>query len=102
MLDTNDVKFYHPNGFVRPDEMVSYVKGAIDALLDEGSRGRTNMLSVGYHLRISGRPARIAAMIGVLDYLKSLGDAVWVARRCEIAAFWRRLFSGKATIERTY
>ena len=92
VLDTNDVKFFHPNGFARPEELVAYVKGAVDTLLEEGRRGLTRMLSVGYHLRISGRPARIAALSGVLSYLKSLGDAIWIARRCEIANFWRTQF----------
>lgn len=88
-MDTNDMKFYHPNGFVTSEEFVQYVKGAIDALLEEGARGRPKMLSIGYHLRIAGRPARIATLARVLDYLADLGDEVWVARRRDIARFWR-------------
>src|SRR6478672_156525 len=61
-MDTNDMKFYHPNGFVTSDEFVSYVRDAIDALLEEGTRGRPKMLNIGYHLRIAGRPARIGTM----------------------------------------
>ena len=94
-LDTNDMKFHHPNGFVTSDEFVEYVKGAIDALLAEGRRGAPKMLSVGYHLRIVGRPARIGAFAGVLEYLRSLGDAVWIARRCDIADFWRTEFPNR-------
>jgi len=88
-FDTNDMKFYHPNGFVTPDEFVGYVRAAIDALLEEGARGRPKMLTISYHLRIAGRPARISALTRVLDYLESLGDAVWVAKRCDIARHWR-------------
>jgi peptidoglycan/xylan/chitin deacetylase (PgdA/CDA1 family) len=91
-FDTNDMKFYHPNGFVTQDEFVGYVRHAIDALLDEGARSSPKMLTIAYHLRISGRPARIGALTRVLSYLQSLGDAVWVARRCDIARFWRSHF----------
>jgi peptidoglycan/xylan/chitin deacetylase (PgdA/CDA1 family) len=91
-LDTNDMKFYHPNGFVTADEFVAYVTAAIDALLAEGQAGAPKMLSLGFHLRIVGRPARIGAFTRVLDYLTGLGDAVWIARRREIADFWRARF----------
>jgi len=90
--DTNDQKFYQPNGFVTSSEFVDYVKAAIDALLSEGQRGSPKMLTIGFHLRIIGRPGRISAFIHILEYLKSLGDAVWIARRCDIASFWRTEF----------
>lgn len=88
-FDTNDMKYYHPNGFVTQDEFVDYVRGGIDALLEEGARGAPKMLTLSYHLRIIGRPARIGGLQRVLAHLKSLGDAVWVARRCDIARHWR-------------
>ena len=91
-MDTNDMKFYHPNGFVTTDEFVGYVIGAIDALREEGARGSPKLLNIGYHLRIAGRPARIATLTRVLEYLRSLGDDVWIARRDEIARFWRERF----------
>ena len=91
-FDTNDMKFYHPNGFVTQDEFVGYVRNAVDALLEEGARGAPKMLTISYHLRISGRPGRIGALERVLAYLQSLGAAVWVARRCDIARFWRSQF----------
>lgn len=91
-MDTNDMKFYHPNGFVTTDEFVSYVTDAIDALREEGGRGSPKLLNIGYHLRIAGRPARIAALTRVLDYLRRLGDEVWVARRDAIARHWRDQF----------
>jgi hypothetical protein len=50
------------------------------------------MLSIGYHLRICGRPARIGTLTRVLEYLNSLGGAVWVARRRDIARCWREQF----------
>jgi hypothetical protein len=86
------MKFYHPNGFVTSDEFVSYVRDAIDALLAEGARGKPKMLNIGYHLRIAGRPARIGTLTRVLEYLRSFGGDVWIARRDEIARFWKERF----------
>ena len=91
-LDTNDMKFYHPNGFVTPRDFVEYTRSAIDALLEEGAHGTPKMLNVAYHLRIAGRPARITTLISILDYLVSLKDAVWIARRRDIADFWREKY----------
>lgn len=91
-LDTNDMKFYHPNGFVTPQDFIDYTRSAIDALLEEGAHGSPKMLNIAYHLRIAGRPARIATLTSILDYLVSLKDAVWIARRRDIADFWRDRF----------
>lgn len=85
-LDTNDMKFFHPNGFVRAGEMVEYVEDALEVLLAEAEAGQPRLLNIGYHLRIVGRPARFPAFQRVLQKLAALGDRVWVARRDEIAA----------------
>lgn len=90
-LDSNDMKFFHPNGFVRAREMVEYVNDALATLLAEAERGKPRMLNVGYHLRIVGRPGRFAAFEGVLARLSALGDRIWVARRDAIARAWARL-----------
>jgi peptidoglycan/xylan/chitin deacetylase (PgdA/CDA1 family) len=84
-LDSNDMKFFHPNGFVRGSEMADYVDDALDVLLAEAERGLPRLLNIGYHLRIVGRPGRFAAFSRVLDRLAGLGDRVWVAPRAEIA-----------------
>lgn len=84
-FDTNDMKFFHPNGFVRPDDFSAYVTAALATLLAEGRRGRSSMLTVGFHLRICGRPARFAAVRAILDHLNSCGEQVWIARRRDIA-----------------
>jgi peptidoglycan/xylan/chitin deacetylase (PgdA/CDA1 family) len=84
-LDSNDMKFFHPNGFVRAGEMVDYVADALAVLLAEAERGRPRLLNIGYHLRIAGRPGRFRAFEGVLEHLAALGDRVWLARRGEIA-----------------
>jgi peptidoglycan/xylan/chitin deacetylase (PgdA/CDA1 family) len=84
-FDTNDMKFFHPNGFVRPEDLSSYVGSALDVLLDEASAGQTKVLSIGFHLRICGRPARFAAVRTILERLAAAGDRVWIARRRDIA-----------------
>jgi peptidoglycan/xylan/chitin deacetylase (PgdA/CDA1 family) len=84
-LDCNDMKFFHPNGFVLPDQFVAYAEAAMDQLIEEGARGVPKLLNIGLHLRICGRPARFRAVEGILRALKARGDAVWVARRRDIA-----------------
>lgn len=83
-LDTNDMKFFHPNGFVRPEEMVDYACGALDQLLLEARHGASSTLSIGFHLRITGRPARFRAVTQILDRLAQLDGQIWRARRIDI------------------
>jgi len=90
-FDTNDMKFFHPNGFVRPTDFSEYVGAALDVLVGEAGDGRSSMLSIGLHLRICGRPARFAAVKAILLQLAALGDKVWIARRQEIAAHFRKM-----------
>ena len=90
-FDTNDMKFFHPNGFVQPDDFSGYVKAALDTLVAEAARGRSSMLSIGFHLRICGRPARFRAVQDILAELARLGDDVWVATRADIAAHFRAM-----------
>ena len=84
-LDSNDSKFFHPNGFVRAGEMVEYVRDAIETLAAEAARGHARVLNIGYHLRISGRPGRFPAFERVMAMLAGLGDRAWIARRDQIA-----------------
>jgi peptidoglycan/xylan/chitin deacetylase (PgdA/CDA1 family) len=93
-LDTNDMKFFHPNGFVRASEMVDYVDDALDTLLAEARRGRLRLLNIGFHLRIVGRPARFPAFRGVLDRLKVHRHEIWIARRADIARAFRAATRG--------
>lgn len=88
-FDTNDMKFFHPNGFVRPTDFSDYVISALDTLLTDAARGRSAMLSIGLHLRITGRPARFAAVRSILDYIQKHGDDVWVAKRSDIAEHFK-------------
>jgi peptidoglycan/xylan/chitin deacetylase (PgdA/CDA1 family) len=93
-LDCNDMKFFHPNGFVEPDQFVRYVEAALSTLLDEAAHGKSAILNIGFHLRICGRPARFAAVKGILGLLDQLGERVYVARRIDLARHWLASVSG--------
>jgi peptidoglycan/xylan/chitin deacetylase (PgdA/CDA1 family) len=95
-FDTNDMKFFHPNGFVQPEDFSNYVASALKVLLAEAERGASAMLTIGFHLRISGRPARFAAVQTILADLAQRSGAIWVARRRDIAAHFRKTFGPPA------
>jgi len=84
-FDTNDMRYWYPNGFIRPDDFSAYSLAAVDTLLRDAERGQSSMLTIGFHLRISGRPARFAAVEQILARLNELGDQVWIATRGDIA-----------------
>ena len=86
-LDSNDMKFFHPNGFCQSSEFVSYVRDATDVLLAEADRGKSRLLNLGFHLRICGRPGRFRAVEQILDMVQGLGSRAWVARRIDIARY---------------
>jgi peptidoglycan/xylan/chitin deacetylase (PgdA/CDA1 family) len=54
------------------------------------------MMSIGLHLRIIGRPARMAALDRVLRHITSSGVA-WIAPRVQIAKHWLATFPDKAS-----
>lgn len=85
-LDTNDMKFFHPNGFARAVEFVDYVRDALTVMVAEAEHGHTGLLNIGLHLRIAGRPARYHAVEQIFSELQALGDRIWLARRLDIAA----------------
>jgi allantoinase len=86
-LDTNDMKFVSTSGFPSGTEFFTYLRDAFDVLYAEGVAGAPKMLSVGLHCRLVGRPARVVALERFLDHVQS-HDAVWIARRVDIARHW--------------
>ena len=90
-LDANDMRFATPQGFNTGDQFFTYLKDSFDALYAEGEAGRAKMMSVGLHCRLIGRPGRAAALARFLDYVQAR-EAVWVARRADIAGHWRDHF----------
>jgi hypothetical protein len=86
-FDTNDMRFQPGGGFVHGDDFVRYCGDAFERLYAEGAAA-PRMLSIGLHLRIIGRPARISALETLLDRMRAK-PGVWFARRDEIADTWR-------------
>lgn len=85
-FDTNDMRFAG-GGFVQGDDFARYCIAAFDRLYEEGARA-PRMMSVGLHLRIVGRPGRIAGLERFLDHAAG-HPGVWFARRDAIAHAWR-------------
>jgi allantoinase len=89
-FDTNDMRFAPGQGFVQPEDFSRYCISAFDMLLREGATA-PKMLSIGLHLRLIGRPARLRGLEQLLEHVRRHEDAVWVARRIDLARHWRAL-----------
>ena len=85
--DVNDTKFTTPvSSFATGDDFFTYLKDTFEVLYREG-RTRPKMMSVGLHMRLTGRPGRAAGLARFLDFLAQR-EAVWVCRRLDIARHW--------------
>jgi allantoinase len=88
-FDTNDMRFLNNGGFVHGEDFARYCIAAFDRLYAESASG-ARMMSIGLHLRIIGRPARIGGLEWILDHICA-HEGVWLARRDHIAAAWREI-----------
>jgi OHCU decarboxylase len=86
-LDANDMRFATAQGFNSGAQFFQYLKDSFDGLLAEGHAGQPKMMTIGLHCRLAGRPGRTQAVRDFIDYAKS-HDAVWFARRIDIATHW--------------
>ena len=89
-LDSNDMRFAIAQGFNSGGQFFAYLRDAFNVLYAEGDPAGIDapkMLSIGLHCRIAGRPGRLASLARFLDYVRN-HDAVWVARRIDIARHW--------------
>jgi len=86
-FDTNDMRFQPGGGFIQGEDFARYCIACLDRLLAEGV-DEPRMMSVGLHLRIIGRPARIGGLDAFLAHA-SRQEGVWFARRDDIAHAWR-------------
>ena len=85
-FDTNDMRFSPGGGFIQARDFSDYVIAALDRLHAEGAHA-ARMLSIGLHLRIIGRPARIGGLETVLAQIAET-PGVWIAPRRDIARVW--------------
>ena len=95
-LDTNDMRFCTAQGFNCGEQFYLYLKDAFDFLYQETSTNRhtAKLLNIGLHGRISGRPARAAAVARFLEYIRGFDD-IWITRRIDIAQHWRSMHPPK-------
>jgi peptidoglycan/xylan/chitin deacetylase (PgdA/CDA1 family) len=86
-LDTNDMKLWAEPALT-PEAWCRYALDTFDWLYREGA-GDPRMMSLGLHLRIIGRPGRIAYLERFLAHVAK-HEGVWVATRRAIAEHWAR------------
>ena len=87
-LDTNDMKFWTDPAYT-PDAWLKYATDTFDWLYEEGAAA-PRMMSLGLHLRIIGRPGRMAALKRFMHHVADHAD-VWVATRLAIAEHFARV-----------
>ena len=86
-LDTNDSRFGRgERSYQVGAEFSTYLKDTFDQLYIEG-KDSPKMMTVGLHARLLGRPGRIGALHGFLDYITG-HHHVWICRRDDIALHW--------------
>jgi len=88
-LDCNDMRFSSAQGFATGDDFFAHLRDAFDVLYAEGDE-RPQMMSIGMHCRLLGRPARMRALQRFLDHVQA-HDRVWVCRRVDIARHWKQV-----------
>ena len=89
-LDANDMRFVAPQGFNTADHFFTYLRDSFDVLYAEGDPNGMNspqMMSVGMHCRILGKPGRLVGLQRFLDHVQRHAD-VWICRRIDIAKHW--------------
>ena len=86
-IDTNDMKMWSAPSYT-PDAWRKYLGDTLEVLIHEAEE-RPVMMSVGVHLRVVGRPGRIAAWRGFVEHL--VARNIHVAKRIEIAKRFREL-----------
>ena len=84
--DNNDMKMWAEPSYT-PDQWLKYAIDNLEWSIAEGDH-EVNMMSIGLHLRIIGRPGRIWALEKFLAHVteRQRQGAVWIATREEIAS----------------
>ena len=89
-LDSNDMKFWLAPA-LSPRDWMQYAVDSFDWLRREAREEGARIMSLGLHLRIIGRPGRIAALEGFLAHVANRDD-VWIATREDIANAYAAAF----------
>ena len=85
-LVVNDARYIMGTGYGSPEHFYETAKACLDRLRNDGDDcGR--MMSIGLHLRMIGRPGRIAALDRIVGHMKQK-DGAWFATRRQIAEHW--------------
>lgn len=89
-VDNNDMKFWSAPAYT-PEQWLKYAKDNLDWMVAEGEH-EVNMMSLGLHLRIIGRPGRIWALQEFFAYAaaRAAEGSVWIATREQIAEHFAR------------
>ena len=88
-IDTNDMKMWNAPAYT-PRAWLEYLNDTLDFLRTEGVSA-PRMMSLGLHLRIIGRPGRMAILNEFLERTQAL-EGVWIATRAEIMECWTARF----------
>ena len=86
-LVTNDAKFLSGDVF-SGRQFGEFLIDTFEGLAEEAAAG-PRMMSVGLHARVIGHAGRLAGLKAFLDHVAGR-PGVWICRRAEIAAHWRR------------
>jgi len=88
-LDSNDMKMWTAPSLT-PADWLQYSIDTFDWLYSEGAND-PQMMSLGLHLRIIGRPGRIGYLEKFLEHVTAKPD-VWITTRKAIAKNWSEQF----------
>ena len=88
-IDTNDMKMWKDPAYT-PRAWLNYLNDTLDVLRSEGDAA-PRMMSIGLHLRIIGRPGRMAVLNAFLDRTQAFDD-VWITTRAQIMHHWTKQF----------
>lgn len=96
-IDNNDMKMWVEPSYT-PDQWLKYAIDNFEWALREGAH-EVNMMSIGLHLRIIGRPGRIGHLERFLEHVKTRSlqpHGPWIATRKSIAEHFARCVPFKA------
>src|SRR5262245_44335390 len=88
-VDATDARYWAApwlGGFTSPHDFSAVMRATFDRLYAEGAH-HPRMMSVGVHLRISGRPSRVRQIERFIQHARG-APGVWFARRVDLARWW--------------